>query len=189
MQCQSLDNLIQSVGSAHDIPPAIVAGVIEIESADQTTATRAEPYYRWCWDCRNGRPYTATKAQCRQFAAPDDFHAPDAAKAGYYSTDATEWLHQRTSWGLMQIMGAVAREHGLKGPIPGLCDAQTGIEYGCRHLARLRDRFYQSHGWAGVLDAYNDGTPRVERAHDYPDKVAATSDAAAKIIHDGGTAR
>jgi glycine/D-amino acid oxidase-like deaminating enzyme len=183
MQYAGLHLIAQHSAAAHELPLPLVLGIIEVESAGDEYATRAEPGYRWCWDCRAGRPYTATPAQCRQFAAPDDFHAPHPDKAGYYESDDTEWVHQRTSWGLMQVIGAVAREHGLRERLTTLCEAHVGIDFGCRHLARLRDRFIARHGWAGVLDAYNDGTPRIERHPDYPDRIAATSEAAAKLIH------
>ena len=41
------------------------------------------------------------------------------------------------SWGLMQIMGQTARELGFKGEyLSELCDPATGLQYGCKKLAR-----------------------------------------------------
>jgi soluble lytic murein transglycosylase-like protein len=40
------------------------------------------------------------------------------------------------SWGLMQIMGQVAREHGFAGAsLAALCDPATGLAAGCRVFA------------------------------------------------------
>lgn len=43
-----------------------------------------------------------------------------------------------TSWGLMQVMGEVARELMFGGPfLSQLCDPDFGIEFGCRKLSAL----------------------------------------------------
>lgn len=159
-----------------DLPAALISAVIAVESAGDTWAMRHEPHYRWCWDPIERQPYTLRRAQADSASAPDDF--PHYR----YSSRHTEYMAQRTSWGLMQVMGAVARERGLSQPLPTLCRPGRGIEYGCRHLACLRDRHFAAAGWAGVLDAYNDGSRRIERAHDYPHKVAAVSAEAAALI-------
>ncbi len=182
MQTTGLNIIATKCARDHGIPLPLVLGVIEVESAGNEWATRFERYYRWCVNVRTGRPFTATAAQADSAHAPAGFPAPDPADFGYYSSADTEWIGQKTSWGNMQVLGAVAREHGWTQPLPLLCDPQYGIEYGCRHLARLYDRFGQRHGWAGTLDAYNDGTARIERPVDYPHKVAATSDEAQHII-------
>ena len=43
----------------------------------------------------------------------------------------TERQGQMTSWGLMQVMGAVARELGHIGPFEDLLHPPTGLFYGC----------------------------------------------------------
>lgn len=80
------------------------------------------------------------------------FHADQAT--------ATEQNQQKTSWGIMQVMGAVARELGFKERfISKLCDPHTGIYYGSKHLAN----FYKQHGdWDKAISSYNQGSPRVE---------------------------
>ena len=35
------------------------------------------------------------------------------------------------SWGLMQVMGQVAREHGFGGELSSLCLPLNGLEIGC----------------------------------------------------------
>lgn len=69
---------------------------------------------------------------------------------------------QRTSWGPMQVMGAVAREHGFKGDFWELC-GEAGIYYGCKHLAVYHRRFKT---WDAACRAYNTGRGKRSRAGD-----------------------
>lgn len=74
-------------------------------------------------------------------------------------TGNTERVGQMTSWGPLQVMGAVARELGLNGPFEQLL-GPMGVHYGAMHLAQLKRRFFDKHGWEGVIAAYNAGSPR-----------------------------
>ena len=48
----------------------------------------------------------------------------------------TEELARSISWGLMQVMGQVARERGFAGKfLSALCDPATGLDIGCAVLA------------------------------------------------------
>jgi soluble lytic murein transglycosylase-like protein len=50
----------------------------------------------------------------------------------------TEANARATSWGLMQVMGLVAREYGFGGPyLSELCDPQIGIDIGCKYMSVL----------------------------------------------------
>ena len=71
----------------------------------------------------------------------------------------TERVGQMCSWGLMQVMGAVAREYGFKGYFPQLCDPVVGLRYGCLHVTKFRAKYGQ---WSDVIAAYNAGSPRRE---------------------------
>jgi soluble lytic murein transglycosylase-like protein len=45
----------------------------------------------------------------------------------------TEARARATSWGLLQVMGQVAREHGFSGAsLAELCDPMCGLELGCK---------------------------------------------------------
>jgi hypothetical protein len=49
---------------------------------------------------------------------------------------ASEEIARSISWGLMQVMGQVAREHSFDGKfLTALCDPATGIRVGCEVLA------------------------------------------------------
>lgn len=78
-----------------------------------------------------------------------------------YIADKFPGEHGRaTSYGLMQIMGQTARERGFKGDFAELLHPQVGLYWGCRHLFILKIRYFNRHGWAGVIAAYNAGSPR-----------------------------
>jgi soluble lytic murein transglycosylase-like protein len=48
----------------------------------------------------------------------------------------TEEIARSISWGLMQVMGQVAREHGFHGKfLSALCDPALGLDIGCAVLA------------------------------------------------------
>ncbi len=48
----------------------------------------------------------------------------------------TEEVARSISWGLMQVMGQVAREHGFDGKfLSALCDPAAGLDIGCVVLA------------------------------------------------------
>ena len=86
----------------------------------------------------------------------------------------TETISQKTSWGLMQVMGAVARERGLRSKyLSVLTTPKIGIRFGCAHLAWFRDK----KGYSGddMIAAYNAGSPRKKSGiylnQGYVDKV------------------
>lgn len=69
----------------------------------------------------------------------------------------TERIGQSTSWGLMQVMGAVARGYGFEGDFPQLCEPEIGIRFGCQHLANY---YLQYQNWPDTIASYNAGSPR-----------------------------
>lgn len=51
----------------------------------------------------------------------------------------TEAIARSISWGLMQVMGQVAREHGFAGRfLSALCEPAAGLDAGCTVLAAKR---------------------------------------------------
>lgn len=134
-------DLIRSAAKRYRLDPSLVAAVCMIESNGNTWATRVE-FERL--DDGNWR------SRWRWWLNPIVF----ARKVG--SSITTERVSQATSFGLMQVMGAVAREHGYNGWLTGLCDPSTGIEYGCMHLRKKIDTWGSTEN--GV-EAYNAGRP------------------------------
>lgn len=69
-------------------------------------------------------------------------------------TEDTERVFQKTSWGLMQVMGGTARDLGYEGPLTDLLEPELGIFWGCRYFQARCSQYVQ------LLDqiaAYNAG--------------------------------
>ncbi len=147
--------LIQSTAARHGLEPALVAAIVQVESGGNAYAWNPEPHYRWFWDVRRNRPFrTLTPVEISGEVPPLDF--PTLA-----GDRDQEWWAQQASWGLMQVMGAVAREMGFtRKYLTQLTDPEDSLEYGCRKLLQLRGRFEKAHGIEGVIAAYNAGSPR-----------------------------
>ena len=168
-----LDLLIQRQARLCSLPVDLVRAIVWVESGGDVHAWNPEPPYRYFWDVRRKTPFRSlTELERASEVPPDDFPSLKGDR------DA-EWWGQAASWGPMQVMGAVAREHGFSAHFPALCDALHGVQYGCVHLDRLRDRFLGKFGWQGVAAAYNAGSPRLDARGRYEnqvyvDKIAAT---------------
>jgi soluble lytic murein transglycosylase-like protein len=77
----------------------------------------------------------------------------------------TEKTMRATSFGLMQVMGQVAREKGFDGKfLVELCDPLNGVTYGCKKLKECLDR--EKGDVRSALLRYNGGGD----PH-YPDRV------------------
>lgn len=72
-------------------------------------------------------------------------------------SEETETINQKTSWGLMQIMGAVAREVGFRTDLPELGKPAIGLKWGCMKLRAVTDR-YGKGGLQDVAAAWNAGS-------------------------------
>lgn len=111
--------------SKYALDPLIVCAVIEQESGWNPWALRYEPGFF--------ARYIAT------------LNLPDM----------TEAVARATSFGLMQVMGQVAREFSFAGRfLTELCDADTGIDFGCRKLQKC---FEQAKDPESALLLYNGG--------------------------------
>lgn len=123
---------IAGEAGANRIDPDLVEAIVIVESGANPWALNYEPRYRYLVDVRTWQPFrTLTEAETASEIPPADFRAvagdPDQ-----------EWVSQQASWGLMQLMGALARELGFKGPyITELCRVDLNLRLGCRHLANL----------------------------------------------------
>jgi soluble lytic murein transglycosylase-like protein len=100
---------------AHALWPEVVCAIVEQESSWNPWALRYEPAFY------------------------EKYVAPQFARGNI--ADLTESRARAFSWGLMQVMGQAAREHGFNGAsLAALCDPAAGIEIGCRGRRQRRSR-------------------------------------------------
>lgn len=157
----------------HKLDLALVLAIAEVESSFRVAAFRPENAYRYLVDVRTFKPFRALEShEIRSATAPADFPAPPGV-----SRDA-EWSGQRASWGLMQVMGGVARELGCNALSLGemLADPAMAVDLGCRHLKAKLARY--DGDTASAIAAYNAGSARREadfrfENQGYVDKVTA----------------
>lgn len=146
----SLRDVIKGVAKLHGQDPLLVEAIVLTESSGDKWAWNPEPRYRYFWDVKKRRPFRAvTEAEIASELPPADFSALHGARD-------QEWWAQQASWGLMQIMGAVARELGCTSPyLTALCDPITNLTYGCLKLAELMR--WSTNNTICALAAYNGG--------------------------------
>lgn len=109
----SKDELVLAARAAAakwNLPPDIVCGIVERETTWNPWASRYEPKFY------------------------DAYIYPLWLRG--IVKDITEAQHRSTSWGLMQVMGQVAREMRFSGDLPSLCDPAIGLDYGCQLFAK-----------------------------------------------------
>jgi len=145
------ETLIESTASTHNLPPELIRAMVMVESGGNPFAMRFEPIFYDHY--LKGKPLSFIPSGC--------------------SKD-TEAICRAISFSYLQIMGETARSMGFRGWFGELLTPGVGLEWGCRYLARLRDRFFESGGWETVCRAYNGGPGNAHNpANTYPAKVLA----------------
>lgn len=149
---------IVAAANRHAIPVNLLAAICAKESSFNPWAWNPEPAYRYLWDVREGAPFRAlTNTERNSEIPPEDFPRVDGDRD-------QEWWGQQSSWGVAQVMGAVAREHGFRGVFfPELCRPEIGLEFACRLLERLLSRYDE----ADAVSAYNAGRPTTDNYNKY----------------------
>jgi len=123
-------SLIGEKAARYGLEAAVVYGVSMAESGLRPWVCRYEPRWKWLVDPAKVRPYDCSLA--------------------------TEKALQKTSWGIMQVMGAVLRELGYEGWITAIVALPAiQLDYGCIFLKKKIDRYGPVEGIA----AYNSGKP------------------------------
>jgi soluble lytic murein transglycosylase-like protein len=105
--------LARKAAVAQSLDPALVCAVVEQESAWNPWALRYEPLFfaKYVACLYTNNKISATEAYARGF-----------------------------SWGLMQVMGQVARETGFDALfLSALCDPEQGLAIGCKVLRKKID--------------------------------------------------
>jgi len=108
-----LISLARKAAAAQSLDPALVCAVVEQESSWNPWAMRYEPLF---FAKYVASLYTTSKIS-----------ASEAYARGF-------------SWGLMQVMGQVARESGFDAPfLSALCDPEQALALGCKVLRKKFD--------------------------------------------------
>jgi soluble lytic murein transglycosylase-like protein len=105
--------LARRAAAAQALDPALVCAVVEQESGWNPWAMRYEPAFfaKYVANLYTNNKISASEAYARGF-----------------------------SWGLMQVMGQVARETGFDAAfLSALCDPEQGLATGCKVLRRKFD--------------------------------------------------
>lgn len=141
---------ISSAANRNGLDSCLLASLCFQESSGNPFATRYEPAYRYLWSTRANTPYRIATAGLSPSLPPIDFYG-----VGNCSPQ-TEWVSQKTSWGLGQTMGGVARELGFTGEfLSSLTDPDTGAEFAAKKLASLLKKMEPEL----AVSAYNSGVP------------------------------
>jgi len=151
-----LKELITKAAASYDLNPAIIYGIVCVESAGKPGAKRKEPEF---------------------FIK----YVSDAQKR----IDPQEAENQATSWGLMQVMGLNLRTMGYSGDFNDLLhdstmSMSTALDFGCMWYKKIQKKYYDKWGRKGVIAAYNAGSPRTKKSgefvnQNYVDKVLKES--------------
>jgi len=147
MSKEELITLARACAAQHGLDAALVCAVCEQESEWNPWAMRYEPGFRL------------------KYVVPLDLRGEMLARPP--CSRVTEANARATSFGLMQVMGQVARERGFAGVyLSELCNPEVGLEYGCIQLKRKLELANQNVQTA--LLRYNGGGDPA-----YPAKVLA----------------
>jgi soluble lytic murein transglycosylase-like protein len=125
--------IVKAKAQEHHLDDKLLRALVLQESSGDQNAKRYEPDYKWL------------------------YFPEKCAHSLSISTDV-ETRNQKTSWGLMQVMGAVAREDGFCDHLEHLCLPEVGLEHGCILLKRLLSR--DGYSVDDAVSAYNQGTRR-----------------------------
>lgn len=139
----NFDSIIRKSADRYQLSFCLLKALCIKESALDTWATRYESHWRW-------------------FLSPIKY-----AKLMRITTK-TERIHQATSFGLCQVMGAVARECGFDKPLPMLCIPKHGLDIGAMKLTQL---LHKHNDLRKALAAYNAGNPNSKVGQKYADHV------------------
>jgi len=136
-----LSDLIKENADKYKIDKDIISAIISTESGFDINSVRYEQDYRWIYKLED----TTKLVGC---------------------TKETMLMMQKTSWGLMQLMGAVYYELGGSNWATILLSPGVNLKFACEHLANLIKRYSLSNP-ADIYAAYNAGSIKKMKSGEY----------------------
>lgn len=124
--------IISGIAKQYNVDPNVVYAIVEIESAWIPQAVRYEPHYTYLCDIEKN------------------------ARANKISRE-TEQRLQMFSFGLMQVMGGLARSLQFQGSLISLFEIGPNVHVGCKFLSQLMKKY---DSLEDVVASYNAGSPR-----------------------------
>lgn len=124
---------IEDCATEFGLDPNLVGAVIQIESGGVPYRIRVEPNFGYV-------------------------NAPERYAKRLGITKDSEILCQKTSWGLMQLMGATARDQGYETHLTGLVEPVVGIYWGCMYLGSRVKKYKTT---KAAVAAYNAGSLKI----------------------------
>jgi soluble lytic murein transglycosylase-like protein len=126
-------SVVKAFSAEFLVNPRMALAIVYQESAGDTYAARVEEdlVLRWVFPAMNAKKHRITMT--------------------------TEITFQKTSWGLMQVLGVVARELGYDEQLPKLTVPNVGLRWGIKNIAKLQGRYLQ---YTDIIAAYNAGSPK-----------------------------
>jgi hypothetical protein len=125
-------DIVHRFAKQQDVPVMVALAICEVESGGDSMAIRYEPGWKYQYNMEHFAKLCNTTVE-------------------------TERVLQACSFGLMQVMGTVARELGHTGSLVQLLDPFVGAKYGCMKLAKLFETHKSS--LDDVIASYNAGSP------------------------------
>jgi hypothetical protein len=143
-----LTRIVKLECNARKIDFNVISTIIHVESSWRPNSARYERKYAWTKDIEKfSKLHGITKD--------------------------TEMGFQKTSWGLMQVMGGTARDIGYSGWLPDLCDPEIGVHVGCEYFQNVCGQYLDIRD---QFAAYNGGSikrklDKTYRNQEYVDKA------------------
>jgi soluble lytic murein transglycosylase-like protein len=150
MTPDDVKNICNSIGTKQSVDPKLLYAICEAESSLDPYACRYEEGYKYMADPTHWAMISGQSI-------------------------STEIVQQKMSWGLMQVMGGLARELGFNGKMTMLCLPEIGIKYGAIQLTKLKFKYPDM---KDQISSYNQGFPKKG-----PDGKYANKDYVSKVIN------
>ncbi len=132
MSRAKLEILARQMAEFNKVDSDLVLSIIEVESSFNHWAVRYEGHWK------------------------HHFKVEEFARRAQITAETEKQL-QMMSFGLMQVMGTVARELGHLGNLLELCQPEVGLKFG---IFKLLDLMKKHRSELDVISAYNAGTPK-----------------------------